>query len=66
MMKGEIFTKIVHFMTPGVPVLLEVSVRALIFHMSIPCDKTLTFYPVTLILEFYLFFDTLTLLITFE
>ena len=35
----------------------KVSARALIFHMSIPCDKTFPwvpwfFYPVTLALEF--------------
>ena len=48
-----------------------VSARALIFHMSIPCDKTfpwvpLLFYPVTLTLEFDSFFETQTLLIIFE
>ena len=39
-----------------------VSARALIFHMSIPCDKTIVFYPVTMTH----FWKTLTLLITFE
>ena len=38
-----------------------VGAKALIFHMSIPCDKTfqwvpLFFYPVTLTLEYDLFF----------
>ena len=44
--------------------------RALVFHMSILCYKIFqlvpTFNPVTLSLEFDLFFETLTLLITFE
>ena len=33
-----------------------VSARALIFHMSIPCENTIIFYPVTLTLEFGPFF----------
>ena len=58
-----------------------VSARALIFNMSIPCDKTfpgaqllfilwpwlpIFFYPVTLTWSFTHFLKTLTLLITFE
>ena len=48
-----------------------VSVRALIFHMSISCHKALQwvplfFYPVTLTLKFNPIFKTLTLLITFD
>ena len=34
-----------------------VSARAVIFHMNIPCDKTIIFYPVTLTLEFDSFFE---------
>ena len=40
--------------------------RALIFHMNIPCDKTLFFDTVTLTLSLTHFLKTLTLLITFE
>ena len=48
-----------------------VSTRALIFHMTIPCDKTSTWvplflYPVTLTLDLTHVLKTLTLLITFE
>ena len=46
--------------------LWTLSARALIFNMSIPCDKTFPcepyfFYPVSLTLEFYLLFENLNL-----
>ena len=41
------------------------SARALIFHMSIPCDKTIIFYPVTLTLEFDPFFKNFNLVNNF-